>query len=67
MVDTFVDKLLYFVWIVCSLFEVTCENAKFHATVHSKNLKNLLMILFCAFTSLRCSGQQTLASVQCLS
>lgn len=49
------------------LFEATCEKDEFRAKVHSKNLKDMLMILFGAFTSLRCLGQQTLASVQFLS
>lgn len=51
MVDTFIDKLLYFVFMVYSLFEITCENDKFHVKVHFKTLKNVLMILFCAFAS----------------
>lgn len=67
MVDTFIDKLSYFVSIVYSLFEVTRENDKFHAKVHSKNLKNMLMLLFYVFISLRYLSHQTLASVQFLS
>lgn len=67
MVDTSIDKLLCFVFILYSLFEVTCENDKCHAKVHSKNFKNMLMLLSCAFISLRCLGQQTLASALFLS